>query len=102
MVKIKDILKYNIVLSLFIIIVVEIILLVFFTTTLIITNAEFYKLIVELLRDFIILTSVVTALTIPFIMKGIKEKKREVELKDRIKMVINELKNYFGIISILS
>jgi len=98
MVKINDILKYKIVLLLSIIIVVEIISLVLFTIMLITTNIEFYKLIVELLRDFIILTSVVTALTIPFVMKGIKEKKREVELKDRIKTVINELKNYFEII----
>jgi len=98
MVKINDILKYKIVLLLSIIIVVEIISLVLFTIMLITTNIEFYKLIVELLRDFLILTSVVTALTIPFVMKGIKEKKREVELKDRIKTVINELKNYFEII----
>ncbi|MCP6718609.1 MAG: hypothetical protein KJI71_00070 [Patescibacteria group bacterium] len=76
----------------------EIILLVLFTILFITTNIEFYKLIVELLRNFIILTSVVTALTIPFVMKDIEEKKREVELRDRIETVINELKNYFEII----
>ncbi|MCP6718622.1 MAG: hypothetical protein KJI71_00135 [Patescibacteria group bacterium] len=77
---------------------VEVISLVLFTIMLITTKIEFYKLIIDLLRDLIILTSVVTALIIPFVMKGIKEEKREVELKDRIKTVINELKNYFEII----
>ena len=69
-----------------------------FTILSIITSIESYRLIVESLRDFIILTSVVIALTIPFVIKDIEEKKREVELSDRIETVINELKNYFEII----
>ncbi len=98
MAKINDILKYKKIFFLTIIILVEIILLVLFTILFITTNIEFYNLIVESLRNFIILTSVVTALTIPFVMKDIEEKKREVELRDRIETVINELKNYFEII----
>ena len=96
--KINDILRYKKVLFLFGIIMIEIILLVLFTILFITTTIEFYKHIVELLRNFITLTSVVTALTIPFVMKNIEEKKREIELRDRIETVINELKNYFEII----
>ena len=73
MLKINDILKYKKILFLSVIIMVEIILLVLFTILFIITNIEFYNLIVESLRNFIILTSVVTALTIPFIMKDIED-----------------------------
>lgn len=98
MIKINEILKYKKVLVLFVIIIVEIIFLVLFTILFITTNLELYELIIESLRNFIILTSVVTALIIPFIMKNIEEMKREVELRDRIEIVIKELKNYFEII----
>jgi len=98
MLKINDILKYKKVLFLSVIIVVEIVFLILFTILFIATNVEFYKLIGELLRNFIILTSVLTALTIPFVMKNIEERKREVELRDLIETVIKELKNYFEII----
>ncbi|KKN19433.1 hypothetical protein LCGC14_0945810 [marine sediment metagenome] len=96
--KINDILRYKKVLFLSVIIVVEIILVVLFTILIITTNIEFFNYIVESLRNFIILTSVLTALTIPFVMKDIEENKREVELRDRIETAINELKNYFEII----
>ena len=102
MLKINTILKYKKILLLSVIILIEIISLVLFTILFAITNIEFYNIIVESLRNFIILTSVVTALTIPFVMKDIEEKKREVELRDRIETVINELKNYSEIIYILS
>jgi len=98
MLKINDILKYKKILFLSVIIIVEITLIVIFTILFVITSIEFYNFIVESLRNFIILTSVVTALIIPFVMKDIEEKKRDVELRDRIETVINELKNYFEII----
>jgi len=98
MIKINEILKYKKVLVLSGIIIVELILLVLFTILFITTNSEFYELIIDSLRNVIILTSVITALTIPFVMKNIEEKKRIVELKDRIETVIKELKNYFEII----
>ena len=98
MLKINEILKYTKILFLSVIILIEIVLIFLVTILFIITNIEFYYLIVEVLRNFIILTSVVTALTIPFVMKDIEDKKREVELRDRIETVIKELKNYFEII----
>lgn len=98
MLKINDIIRYKKILFLSVIILAEIILIVLFTILFIITNIEFYALLVETLRNIIILTSVVTALTIPFVMKDIEEKKHELELRDRIETVINELKNYFEII----
>jgi len=98
MLKINDILKYKKILFLSIIILIEIISLVYFTILFIITNLEFYNTIIESLRNLIILTSVATALIIPFVMNDIEKKKRDVELRDRIETVINELKNYFEII----
>ena len=98
MVQITNILRFKKVLFLSVIIVVEFILLFLYTILFIATSLEFYKLVVESLRNFIILTSVVIALTIPFVMKDLEVKKREVELRDRIETVINELKNYFEII----
>ncbi len=98
MVKIKDILKNKTVLFLIVIILLEFILLSLLTILLITTNIEFYKTIVDSLRSFIILTSVLIALIIPFVMKDIETEKEEKELRDRIKTVINELKEYFEII----
>ncbi len=98
MVKIKNILKYWRVIIFFVIIMSEITLLVIFKMLFFTTEIEFYELLVELFKNFIILTSVATALVIPFIMKNIEKMKEEAELRDRIETIINEIKKYFEII----
>ncbi len=102
--KVNDILKNKKNVLLYVIIIVGMILLVLFTILFNTTNIEAY--VILFVSNLII---GIIALTIPFVMKNIekkekqeekqlKKKKREVELIDRIKTVINELKVYFEIL----